>query len=408
MAAPTRPDAPGPESLVDPFADLEPLWVVVPDEPVRGVQQLLRGSEVVGQDDPPGLRVGRSEAEDVGQRGPAETIDALVVITHHHHVARRRGGQPLDQLELGVVRVLELVDQDVLVSVLLGLGDVRVLAQDLEGEAHLVSEVDPIGGAQECRVGPVRGRQLGLACRLLGQGLVVRMSGGLGRQVRRCRAVGVGRDVFVLRAGEMGRQRRQETSGIAQRAESVQGKLVEVLAQEGDLLGARQDGHLVRQAHGQPVLADEPITEGVERADDRIGETVRDELIDPLLHLGRGPLGEGQGQDLRGPGLLLRDEPRDAAGEDRGLTGTRPGDHQERPVPPGHGLALAWRQVCEERGLDTEMATTGWRGCRLQLLEDGDLVRRRDDRGHGFDGSRGIDHGGSMAGSRDRLSVASE
>ena len=54
------------------------------------------------------------------ERGAAEAVDALVVVADDGHVGAWRAGQQLDELELGVIGVLELVDQDVPVALPLG------------------------------------------------------------------------------------------------------------------------------------------------------------------------------------------------------------------------------------------------------------------------------------------------
>ena len=50
-----------------------------------------------------------------GEAGAPEAVDRLVVVAHDHHVVRpvRRAAEQLDELDLGDVGVLELVDQDV-------------------------------------------------------------------------------------------------------------------------------------------------------------------------------------------------------------------------------------------------------------------------------------------------------
>src|SRR5439155_26923208 len=96
----------------------------------------------------------------------------------------------------------------------------------------------------------------------------------------------------------------------------------------------------------------------------------------------------GEGQDLGGSRALLRDEPRDPAGEDGRLAGSGAGHDEQRPVAVGHRLALARRQVREKRGLQPKVGANRsgrWSG---ELLEDGELVRRRDDRWHELDGRR--------------------
>src|SRR5262249_16936468 len=71
------------------------------------------------------------------------------------------------------------------------------------------------------------------------------------------------------------------------------------------------------------VLAQDPIAERVEGRDLDVGIAVLHEGVDALFHLGGGLVGEGQREDLFGAGFLLGDEPRDAAGGERGCARAR-------------------------------------------------------------------------------------
>ena len=153
------------------------------------------------------------------------------------------------------------------------------------------------------------------------------------------------------------------------------------------------------------MLAQEPIAVGVEGADLRVVEAVRHEPVDPLHHLEGRPVGEGQRQDLRRQRALLRDEPRDAAGDDGRLAGPGARDDQERPGVVGHGLALASGEIGEQRRLDAEVRPAGsW--CRCQLLEERELIWRRHDRWHFVDGSGGGIHPAVITRLPDRSPVA--
>ena len=67
---------------------------------------------------------------------------------------------------------------------------------------------------------------------------------------------------------------------------------------------------------------------------------VADEVLDPLLHLGGGLVGEGDRQDRAGVGLALGDQPGDAAGEHPGLARAGAGDDQQRRPGVDDGGAL--------------------------------------------------------------------
>ena len=191
----------GSQSLVDPLSCLEPLRVVVLDQPVGGVQDLLPAAEVLGEHHARRSRIGRPESQDVRERGPPKAIDALVVVAHHGHVCRRRPGQQLHHLELGVVGVLELVDQDVPIPSALRGEDGWMLSQQAERQADLIPEVDPIPRAHQPLIRRVRRRQLHLLRGFLLHRGVVRGGGRLG-QLMGGGLIGGRRDVLISRPAE--------------------------------------------------------------------------------------------------------------------------------------------------------------------------------------------------------------
>ena len=131
------------QPLVEPLARLQSVRIVVADEPMRRVQDRLPAAVVVNQQDARRAGVRGAEAEDVAEGGAAEAVDRLVVVPDHGDVAVLSGQQPYE-LPLRVVRVLELVDQDVPIPPTLLVEHRGVLPQEAEREAHLVAEVESI------------------------------------------------------------------------------------------------------------------------------------------------------------------------------------------------------------------------------------------------------------------------
>ena len=156
-----------PEPLDETRARLEPVGVVETHEPVRRVEDRAERAVVAAQDDGPGARVARLEIEDVVDRGTAERVDRLVVVAHDRHVPVRLGEQP-DELRLGAVRVLELVDQQVPETLRDGLPGGRGAAHEPEGERDLVAEVDEPVLAEQLLVARVRAGELLLVAAFLG------------------------------------------------------------------------------------------------------------------------------------------------------------------------------------------------------------------------------------------------
>ncbi len=97
-----------PQSFVDPRGDLEPVGVVVADQPVGGIEDALGRPVVLGEDDAPRLGIDGEEAEHVGDGGPPELVDRVV---NHHAV----GDEVVRALDLQIVDGLgpdRLLDAD--------------------------------------------------------------------------------------------------------------------------------------------------------------------------------------------------------------------------------------------------------------------------------------------------------
>ena len=315
----------GDQALVDVLRHLEAVGVVVLDQAVGRVEHRLRGAAILLQDDLPGVRVGAVERKDVAHRRPAEPEDGLVVVAHHHHVALARG-QQLHELELGVVGVLELVDQDVLVALLVAPQHVGPRPEEAEGLHDLVAEVDLAEARHQglvLRVGP---RQLEV---LLGvqAALVV---GGRGQEALREGQVLVGSHVLVLEAAPLAQDRLQVAGGIAEGPVVLERELEEVIAQEDHLLGAGEDAELGSEPQLERVLLDQPVAEGVEGGDLHVGVAVGHEGVHALFHLRRRLVGEREREDLGGARATGRDEVGDAAGDDGGLAGPGARDDEQR------------------------------------------------------------------------------
>jgi hypothetical protein len=99
------------QALVDSLGDLQPVGVIVLDQAVRGVEHRLGRAAIFLQHDLARVRIGAVEGEDVAHRRAPEPEDRLVVVAHDRDVPILRG-EELHDLELGVVGVLEFVDDD--------------------------------------------------------------------------------------------------------------------------------------------------------------------------------------------------------------------------------------------------------------------------------------------------------
>ena len=338
--------APGPlraQALVDAREGPQPVRVVVGDETGRGVEDGLGGAMVLHQHHLASARVEVAEGEKVGGRGPAPAVDGLVVVAHHREVGGVSGHEP-QQLELGLVGVLELVDEHVTVA-RAEPGQHRGAApQEVEGPVDLVAEVHEAGLGQEPLLRLVEGRELELLV-----GLVL---GFVGLRRRPCGfgmgAVLLGRHVFVLGPARVADEGVEVTGRITEGPEATQGKIEDALAEEHDLLGLAQHPEIGMEAEVECALAQDAVAEGVKGGDPGLGVAVGDQLVHPLRHLHRSLLGEGEGEDLLGPRHLARDEVGDAPGEHGGLAGAGPRDDEQGPLAVEHGLALGFGEALED------------------------------------------------------------
>ena len=248
------------------------------------------------------VRAPRKLVEEVDDRPRCrapEAVDRLVVVAHDRDIPARLCHQR-DELGLGPVHVLELVHQHVPEAGLQLRPRGGVLADEPQGERHLVAEVDRPRLAEQLLVAGIGARQLGLPAGRLEMCLVHRVvrraALRLSRQAGRVRRERGRRHVLVLQPREEGREGGEEPGRVPERAILVEVQPEEPLGQEDHRLGPRQDPRLRREAELQGVLADHAVAEGVERRDDGVRVAVRDEPIDPGLHLVGCLVGEGRGR----------------------------------------------------------------------------------------------------------------
>ena len=94
-----------------------------------------------------------------------EAVDRLVVVADDHDVVRPIGrpAEELDELDLGDVRVLELVDEDVPELALVAAEDVGPMLEEARDGADLLAEVERAAAFELLLVGAVDEAELGEA-----------------------------------------------------------------------------------------------------------------------------------------------------------------------------------------------------------------------------------------------------
>ena len=119
--------------------------------------------------------------------------------------------------------------------------------------------------------------------------------------------------------------------GRAQRTVVFQGKPEKVLTEKYGLLYLVEKHEVQMESQLMRVVAQHTFPERIERADLHERVAVRDQEVDPLLHLVGRLLRKGHGQDLIRPGRLGRDKVGDPMRDDFGFSGASTGDDQEGP-----------------------------------------------------------------------------
>jgi hypothetical protein len=205
-----------------------------------------------------------------------------------------------------VVGVLVLVDEDVPEPASVVLGDGGHALQQRHRLHDQVVEVERVRRAQPGLVDAVD----------LGHGALVGVGGPLGGVLGGQQLVLQVGDLRGDRArGELLRVQLQIARDQPDQPAGVVGVVDGERGTDPEVLGfAAQDAHAHRVERRHPHRTRPPAHE----------------RVDPLLHLGRGLVGEGDRHHLAGVHAPLGEQPRDPVGEHAGLARTRPGHDEQR------------------------------------------------------------------------------
>ncbi len=232
-------------------------------------------------------------------------------------------GEEHDEFVLGLVGVLELVDEDVTEAALVVLEHRVVGLEDVDGDHEQVVEVHGASGQQAL--------------------LVLAVDIGDLAFVRTMRVVFVRVEVdqLVLGAGD------HRVHGAGREPLGVEAEVAQHIAGETYGVGLvvdRERGAVAELGRFTAQDADAGRVEG--RHPHLLGDR-SDQRGDAVLHLVGRLVGERDGEDLERRDARLGDQPRHPVGEHAGLARTRPSHDQERPARVGHGLALHWVETGE-------------------------------------------------------------
>ena len=310
---------------------------VVGDDVVGGVEDARGGAVVLLEFDDPGGLKGVLEAEDMSGLGAAPAVDGLVVIADDGEVVVGRG-EVDEELVLGGVGVLELVDHEEAPAAAEAFGEGGVLAEDDEDLEEEVAEVGAALAAELVLVEVVEaGESLGVGA----EGILLGLIGGPA-------AVFLGVDeVLALADGA---------------AAAVFAEAIEEGGDEATLVAVVVDGEVPVEAGPRREASKQAGAEAVEGGDDNPlgGLFVVEEGVDAVAHLGGGAVGEGDGDDgVRGLPVVV-DQVGDAVGEDPGLAAAGAGEDEERAAVVEDGFALWGVEIVH--GHEGERAVNLFRG----------------------------------------------
>lgn len=123
------------------------------------------------------------------------------------------------------------------------------------------------------------------------------------------------------------------------------------------------------------LAAQDPHAGRVEGHDPHGARAGPDERLDTLAHLGRGLVGEGDGEDLARLGPPLAEQPRDAVRQHTGLAGAGTRDDEQRRALVDDGLALLRVEPLEQ---DRRVEVGASLRCRLDAAAGRGLGPRGD------------------------------
>ena len=113
-----------------------------------------------------------------------------------------------------------------------------------------------------------------------------------------------------------------------------------IVTQESELVIGIEDGEVRPQPDALGMAAEHPHAEGVEGAEPEPLRRAAEHGRDPLAHLARRLVGEGDGEHLPGRGAACQEQVCESGGQHPRLARARAGENEKRAVERLDGLAL--------------------------------------------------------------------
>ena len=246
--------------------------------------------------------------QDIAHLGPAPAVDRLVIIADAADVFMPTGEKTQPEV-LGHVGILVFVHKDIAEPALVLIQDVRMVLENRNHMQQQIAEVTSIQIFQALLIGRVELYALMIKGAAVGHRHSIRRVG------------------FVLPAINDPRQHPRRPAFF------VDVRSHDQLFEQPDLIIRVQNGEVRFQPNQFRVSPQQLHADRVERAEPRHPlHCFTKEATDTVLHLSRGFVGEGDGQNLIRAGGTRHQKMRNAAGQRFGFAGPRPCQHQNRPL----------------------------------------------------------------------------
>lgn len=287
---------------------------VVRNQHVGAAQDAAGGAVVLLQHHHFQGRVIVLEQHQVFRAGAAPGVDRLVVVAYHGELVAFADQQFHQQILAGV-GVLVFVHQQVADLVLPFFQDVVMFLEQFYRQQDQVVEVHRVERLERALVVGVDdggGLFLGVAC----------VFQGFGRQ-----------DQVVFPGADH----------VLDLVDAVVARvfLLHDVGHQGFDVGLVEDREARFIAQPHMFLADDVQAQVVKGAHRQAAAfTALEQRADPFLHLPRGLVGKGHGDDVLGTDAAALDQMRNFAGDHAGLAGACAGEHQKRAADVAHGFLL--------------------------------------------------------------------
>ena len=279
---------------------------VIPDHFICRVQYILRRAVILLELNDLRIRKDLFKIQDIFDVGPAETINALVVVAYNAEVPVLFR-QKAYKTELGRIGILILIHHDVFETLPIDLQDIRMLLKELDGLHDEIVKVHGVVLFEPFRIFFIE----------VGDKVPIEVSAGHFRVL-------IGRDQFIFCGGD------HIQDPLFLEFLRVNAVALKDLLHDRELVIRIIDREITGIAQLLRMSAKDPDTAGMKGHDPDLAGTEPDHIIDTASHLIRGFVREGDRQDASRHDAERVNEVGDPVDQDSGLAGTGTGQNEDR------------------------------------------------------------------------------